>query len=687
MIKKILLTALLVPAMALAQTYPSPTFNSLTLQNPLTPANGGTGATSATGTGSAVLSTSPTIASPTITGALTATGLVTTGDLATQAANSVLANVTGSIASPTATALPSCSTSSSALTYTSGTGFACNSAVNAATLGGATFAAPGSIGLGTPGSGAFTSLSSNGATSFGAAPTLGTTTLYPTVPTNAALQAVATTTTSTITRLGFYAAGDAPPLTYTASASACSLSSGNGDNGSQVKSADSKCWLANFPSGPEDVREWGAKGDGSTDNTTAMNAAHATGAVILYPAGTWNFTTLNAFSSGGIVGLGRTGTRLNSTDTSSANLIVFNGSAYSPIFKDFALTAPVSSNLPVKTGGACLQLNPTSGEIDYAHFDNVTIAYCPIGIDFVAAAYWSINNSEFLGYNAAGIQVANTNNTDTGDSVVQGSLFNTPGTAGVALLWKSSGGLKVIGNKLLGGNVGFGMQFNGASNTSDILLIGNSIENMTSQAISLARTSGTSNVSNIVIVGNQMGVEPACLQTDASGFINELTYTGNVCNLSSSTGYGVQLTSITDFNISGNTFKGNGGGPTGISIASSSSNGKIGKNVYATLSTTVSNSSTSTIVGLDTQTGTTTTAATGWSGYGTLFSSPTTTVTFPNAYTVAPTASNITMTPTSTNGALGYLVTAVSTTGFSYIAISSVTNVAASFSWQAGGIK
>ncbi|MEI1392219.1 hypothetical protein, partial [Klebsiella pneumoniae] len=97
--------------------------------------------------------------------------------------------------------------------------------------------------------------------------------------------------------------------------------------------------------------------------------------------------------------------------------------------------------------------------------------------------------------------------------------------------------------------------------------------------------------------------------------------------------------------------------------------------------------STSTIVGLDTQTGTTTTAATGWSGYGTLFSSPTTTVTFPNAYTVAPTASNITMTPTSTNGALGYLVTAVSTTGFSYIAISSVTNVAASFSWQPGGIK
>src|SRR5882757_9912814 len=62
--KKIFLTALLLPVMALAQTYPSPTFNSVTLQNPLTAANGGTGSTSATGTGSVVLSNSPTLTNP-----------------------------------------------------------------------------------------------------------------------------------------------------------------------------------------------------------------------------------------------------------------------------------------------------------------------------------------------------------------------------------------------------------------------------------------------------------------------------------------------------------------------------------------------------------------------------------------------------------------------------------------------
>ncbi|MET3232301.1 UNVERIFIED_ORG: hypothetical protein ABIC54_004506 [Burkholderia sp. 1263] len=142
---KKLITALATALLAfptLAQTYPSPTFNSLTLQNPLTPENGGTGASTSTGTGSVVLSsspalTTPTIASPTFTGSFTATGLVTISALAAQAANSVIANATGSNASPTAFAMPSCSTSTSALQWTSGTGFTCYT--NSASLTGATF--------------------------------------------------------------------------------------------------------------------------------------------------------------------------------------------------------------------------------------------------------------------------------------------------------------------------------------------------------------------------------------------------------------------------------------------------------------------------------------------------------------------------------------------------------------------
>lgn len=264
----VIFVAALFSLTAFAQTYPSPTFNSVTLQNPLTAVNGGTGATTSTGSGSVVLGTSPTIAAPIITGSFAATGLVTLADHAPQAANTIIANATGSTASPAAIAAPSCSTPSSALSWMSGSGLICNTAINAATLGGATFAAPGPIGS-TPSTAAFTTLSST------AAPTVGAATVYPTVPTNAALKALSTATVSSVTRLGFAVSGDASPLTYLASGSACSLNSGAGDNGSQVQSANSKCWIAQFPAAVVDVLQFGAKGDMSVDSTAAINAAVA----------------------------------------------------------------------------------------------------------------------------------------------------------------------------------------------------------------------------------------------------------------------------------------------------------------------------------------------------------------------------------------------------------------------------
>ncbi len=64
-------------------------------------------------------------------------GGVAVNGIAAIAANSVVANATGSSASPTAVAMPSCSTSTSALQWTSGTGFTCYG--SSASLTGATF--------------------------------------------------------------------------------------------------------------------------------------------------------------------------------------------------------------------------------------------------------------------------------------------------------------------------------------------------------------------------------------------------------------------------------------------------------------------------------------------------------------------------------------------------------------------
>jgi len=82
--------------------------------------------------------------------------------LAAQAANTVVANVTGSAASPTAIAMPLCNASTAALQYTTGgSGFVCNTSINAATLGGTTFAAPGPIGSTTASTGSFTTLAAS----------------------------------------------------------------------------------------------------------------------------------------------------------------------------------------------------------------------------------------------------------------------------------------------------------------------------------------------------------------------------------------------------------------------------------------------------------------------------------------------------------------------------------------------
>lgn len=90
--------------------------------------------------------TNKTLTSPILGGTVSGGGTIPLSVLATQAANTFVANVTGSTASPTAVSLPSCSTASSALNYTSATGLSCNTsitanAVPAANLTGTTIAA------------------------------------------------------------------------------------------------------------------------------------------------------------------------------------------------------------------------------------------------------------------------------------------------------------------------------------------------------------------------------------------------------------------------------------------------------------------------------------------------------------------------------------------------------------------
>ena len=99
------------------------------------------------------------------------------------------------------------------------------------------------------------------------------------VANNSGLQGLASTAYPVAVRDGYAAAGDSPPLPYVSSSYACTLNSGNGDNGYQVKSSDSKCWIAQFPGGTGDEREWGVIADGSTHSGNAANLSAALSAM------------------------------------------------------------------------------------------------------------------------------------------------------------------------------------------------------------------------------------------------------------------------------------------------------------------------------------------------------------------------------------------------------------------------
>jgi hypothetical protein len=93
------------------------------------------------------------------------------------------------------------------------------------------------------------------------------------VPTNAALKALSPMTGATVRRLGFYVAGDGGAADYALSSSPCSLNSGLGDDGAQVQAQGGGCWNISAASRSLSPLVWGAVGDGTTNDTAAVQAA------------------------------------------------------------------------------------------------------------------------------------------------------------------------------------------------------------------------------------------------------------------------------------------------------------------------------------------------------------------------------------------------------------------------------
>jgi hypothetical protein len=337
------------------------------------------------------------------------------------------------------------------------------------------------------------------------------------------------------------------------------------------------------------VKDFGAKGDGSTNDTAAMQAAHNTGRLIYYPDGTYIFTTIT-IAQGGIVGDGIGQTILSSSDTTSANLITYTGATFSsgtPLFEGFLLQVATPTQ---KTTGVGIYFIPASGEVQYATIYNIMVLNVPTGISFKAASKFAITDSRVYNYSGVGILVDNTNVADSGDSSIVDCFISTTEATGIAIQQNASGGLKIVNTKLVNGAAGYVLAFNGTTTTGDLLISNTSIENMTGFAVYLSRTSGANTFGAIVFsnlqianCGGSGGGGSGGIGTDSSGAFSQIVISGSNIEIAPGTGACISLLAVDTFTIDAINCVGNTGSQTGIALDASCNVGTVGAVTYRNL--------------------------------------------------------------------------------------------------------
>jgi hypothetical protein len=263
----------------------------------------------------------------------------------------------------------------------------------------------------------------------------------PHVASNAALIASSTVAYPTgVWRDDFAAGNGASPLWYQPSGSACSLNSGNGDGGSQVKSADSKCWVAVFPDSGVSPAQFGAKGDGTTDDTAALNAALAyvgtKGSGLLHARAGAKYAISNTITI-------KNGTSFVGAGWDNSIIKLFNGS-FTPAIK-MEPRAELRNwyvDATPQTAGTVIQLGSTAN--DYRSLVSRVLVFkgC-VGIDVEGVGH-SILDSWVNSTNAvAGCGGIRVGHATTGASTVETRIVNTSMVCDYTLSTRADYGLRV----------------------------------------------------------------------------------------------------------------------------------------------------------------------------------------------------------------------------------------------------
>lgn len=233
-------------------------------------------------------------------------------------------------------------------------------------------------------------------------------------------------------------------------------------------------------------------------------------------------------------------------------------------------------------------------------FDNcVFLAWGLRCVHFIDAATWYIRNCYFVSYRGVGVEIENRNVGDAGDSVLEGNTFDAgldvTANNAVAVLQRSSGGLRVYNNKFLGGLDHYQAVIDADVMATSILMIeGNSFENQLRDNIRL--TSESIAFSKVIIVGNQFsavrtaGVSAIYAPDLGFNWLSDVDIHSNQIHVAGVGSRGIDIDRVANFHIGPNTYFGdNSVGLIGVRVGGNGwTDGKLAIQQFNNITTPIS---------------------------------------------------------------------------------------------------
>ena len=348
------------------------------------------------------------------------------------------------------------------------------------------------------------------------------------------------------------------------------------------------------------VKNYGAVGDGTTDDTSAIQSAinaivalggyYAVG-IVYFPAGVYKVTSpLTAsgdYLSINFVGDGRIPSIIRTNQTTGDVFTI--ASQYPCSFKHLRIDA------------AGITRNPSAKGINITGSSGVSNSQSMIEDCEISEQGWSVNidgslytiKDSYINSLTVGIYLTNTQYADAGDGTIYNCTIIGPVSGGLSfgIYHVSGGGLRIINNKMQGFYSAIAKDIQ-LGNTSILIIEGNSIENYYTNAIELNNATATYTYTYVQIVGNEFGNYAGMygIRIPVAGYgnlmINDNIFVGNGGN----TQVGISMDYVSGGVIADNLFYDT---YTGIIIGSNSANVFYGPNGYLTVNTPLTNGSAS----------------------------------------------------------------------------------------------